>query len=332
MQVRDPGFWLPKEFSSIYQDEDSLNALIYEGVGGKAIVRPPGLSDAPGAVCGAGVFAVCAGIIFAVNKKTWLKPIALAFAFLGAAAIFYSLVRSAALIAVAMVIIYMILQALRGRAVVALSITGLLVAVVAAAYFYTLIAGGEAISERFGSLFEEDPATVYYENRGNQVEFGFAEQLPHYPFGAGLGRYGMINYYFGDPVSLNAPQIWVEIQWNAWVIDGGLILLLLYPIAILVSFYEQIKIAFTHPDQEVRELACIVIAINSAAAALCFSYIVFMSPGGIQFWFLSGAIHSVAYNTGSQGKFQKIKKVLFNSQPTVSDAHPNEIAYKPSQL
>src|SRR5206468_10417086 len=51
MQVYDPDRWLPKEYSSIVMDTYG-EALNYIGPNGERIVRPPGLSDSPGAVCG----------------------------------------------------------------------------------------------------------------------------------------------------------------------------------------------------------------------------------------------------------------------------------------
>src|SRR6185295_15028926 len=108
-------------------------------------------------------------------------------------------------------------------------------AIIASAFIYAYILGGENILLRFLTIVKDDPGTFYYQNRGNQVEQAFLEYLPKYPLGAGLGRWGMMNYYFGDTYNLASPPIWVEIQWPAWIVDGGYFFLITYPIAIIVT-------------------------------------------------------------------------------------------------
>ncbi|MFZ1105362.1 MAG: hypothetical protein WAN86_21335, partial [Hyphomicrobiaceae bacterium] len=90
-----------------------------------------------------------------------------------------------------------------------------------------LALGGETILARFSTIFDENPGDLYYDSRGNQVLHAFVGLLLEYPLGAGLGRWGMMYSYFGDPNNVLAPPIWAEIQWPAWIIDGGLIMLLL---------------------------------------------------------------------------------------------------------
>ena len=46
------------------------------------------------------------------------------------------------------------------------------------------------------------------------------ELLDQYRFGAGLGRTGMLSYYFGDSGSASR-GLFAEVQPNAWMIDGG---------------------------------------------------------------------------------------------------------------
>ena len=45
--------------------------------------------------------------------------------------------------------------------------------------------------------------------------------------GAGLGRWGMMRYYFGNPWSRHSAALWAELQFPAWILDGGIILTVL---------------------------------------------------------------------------------------------------------
>ena len=56
--------------------------------------------------------------------------------------------------------------------------------------------------------------------------------LYEYPLGAGLGRWGMAAGYFG---TAGAPGLWAEIQITGWMIDGGVIMIVVYGGAIVMS-------------------------------------------------------------------------------------------------
>src|SRR5262249_25799823 len=71
MQVRDPDRWMPSEYSSVTTTSKfGLDSVSYKGAGGQTIIRPPGLGDAPGAVAGAGVFALFLGLAFIAIGRT----------------------------------------------------------------------------------------------------------------------------------------------------------------------------------------------------------------------------------------------------------------------
>ena len=269
--------------------------MIYEGANGNIIIRPPGLGDAPGAVAGPAVFALYLGIVFVVSERAWWKKgVSLVFAWLGAQALFLTLVRSSFLIALGMLALFFVIQVSRRRFAQAGALILISMAAITLAFIQSSATGGENLVDRFKTITEEDPMSFYYENRGNQVADGFATLLPQYPLGAGLGRWGMINNYFGNPANAASPPLWVEIQWPAWIVDGGILLLILYPLALLAAMWQQWRTAFRHPAENVRQLGSVILAANAGLLALCFSYPVFVSPAGIQFWFLAGAVHGVA--------------------------------------
>jgi hypothetical protein len=303
MQVHNPGVWMPREFSSVIMGSDyGLDALTYEGANGQMVIRPPGLGDSPGAVCGPAVFALYFGLVFAVMEKVWWKKIfAAVLASLGAAAIFLTLVRTSFLISVGMVVVYVLIQIGQGQAKRAGSMLVVGFIAITAAFVHSTSVGGDSVVNRFHTIVEDSPTDFYMENRGGQVADGFVNLLPQYPLGAGLGRWGMMRGYFGNEENANSPSIWVEIQFPAWIVDGGIILLVLYMGALLVAIKYMADLTFRHPDERVRTLAGIILAGNAGLIAHCFSYPVFLSPIGMQFWFLVGALHGIA-KPGAQTK------------------------------
>ena len=151
--------------------------------------------------------------------------------------------------------------------------------------------GGESISTRFSTLVAEDPRELYYKSRGQSVEYAFNNLLVEYPLGAGLARWGMMNYYFGDPRQLDAPAVFAEVQPNAWLLDGGLFLLVFYGIALITTAVYDLKLVRTLANREDRLWASAVIAANFGTLALVFSFVPFGTAAGMQFWFLEGGLH-----------------------------------------
>ena len=68
LQVYDPDRWMPRELSSsITSNPTAMQIATYIGPDGRRIIRPPGLFDTPGAVCGAGTVAALLGLVFALR-------------------------------------------------------------------------------------------------------------------------------------------------------------------------------------------------------------------------------------------------------------------------
>lgn len=295
LQVYDPARWMPAEFSSMFANSQfGLATVSYKGPDGQTIIRPPGLGDAPGAVAGAGILALFLGLVIAGRSRSFsTKSSALALAAFGGAAVFLTLVRSSFLIGLVMIACFIILQIRQGRVGTAVSTSLLCVGVIAVAFIGAFTLGGESISSRFSTILDANPVDFYADNRGNQVYYAFFEQLPEYPLGAGLGRWGMMYAYFGDPTNLFSPPIWAEIQWPAWIVDGGIILVLLSGAALLITLRHGVFHAVRFGDANMRSLSAIVVSVLCGLFALSFSYPVFASTTGIQFWFLAGSLHGV---------------------------------------
>jgi hypothetical protein len=58
------------------------------------------------------------------------------------------------------------------------------------------------------------------------LKITFRKLLFEYPLGCGVGRWGMMTYYFGRFDANPNPAVFVEIQPTGWLFDGGIPLLL----------------------------------------------------------------------------------------------------------
>jgi hypothetical protein len=292
LQVYDPAQWMPKELSFQYaKGSTGLSIATYVGAGGREIVRPPGLFDTPGAVCGAGPIAALLGLIFVFESSAWWKrAAALLFAWAGISVIYLSQVRTSLVITIGMAAIYVIIVARDGQMRKAMAFGGLTAAIVVLGFTVSTLLGGESIEERFFTLLGDDPATLYFESRGNQIHYGFATLAADYPFGAGLARWGMMRGYFGDPSNLDSSALWAEVQPNAWLLDGGYFLLVLYSIAVVAAAAYQLKLVRALYYSDDRSWAAAVVAANIGTLALVFTFVPFNCQVGLQYWFLEGAL------------------------------------------
>ena len=293
LQVYDPDRWMPRELSFVYTEgSDARAAATYMGPNGRPIIRPPGLFDTPGAVCGPGTLAALLGLVFALEPFPWWKrAAALTFSFAGISAIYLSHVRANFVVTIGMMVIYAGLLSTQRQKTRAAAFTMTSVGLVAFGLSAATLLGGESIQQRFSSLLEEDPRTVYYKNRGEQVEYAFNKLIGDYPFGAGLARWGMMRGYFGDPAHFDSTELWAEIQPNAWIMDGGIFLLGLYGVALLVTVGYEWRLIRMIRDPDDKLWATAIVAANCGTLALLFTFVPFATQVGLQFWFLEGALH-----------------------------------------
>lgn len=300
LQVYDPQRFLPAEFSRLVtMSSIGLGPVTYRGADGQLIVRPPGLFDTPGAVAGAGLYAALLGLVFAATRfRRWQRAICLLLALSGFAAIFLSQVRVSAVAVAGSTIVYGLVVAYQGRKRTAATFAGIAAASVIGALALAVALGGTSISARLSTLFTSDPVKVYYTARGGQLALAFTDTLFQFPFGAGLGRWGMVTLYFGNP-TLDAPALWAEIQLAGWMIDGGIILVVLYAAALAAAALFELRIATRDPDPVLRASAAAVFAANIGTLALIFSFTPFVTQAGVQYWFLTGALFGVVRGTRS---------------------------------
>jgi hypothetical protein len=304
LQVYDPKTWMPKElttqdFSGVVQirtmPSSGVKVLSYKGKEGENVVRPPGLFDSPGAVAGPGMFAGLIGLAFFVAVHgVWKKVAALFLALMGVSVIYLTQVRTSLVVLLGMVFVYFWALLVIKKAGQAASLLGASAALILSAFSLALFLGGGSILDRFATLWVKNPADVYYASRGEQLESGVTKFLVDYPFGAGLARWGMMRHYFGNPWNLNSSPIWAEVQFPAWILDGGFVLLVLYSLAIIASLRQAVMLVLRAPSDRIRSVAALVLAVNAGTAALTFSFTPFTTQLGLQYWLLCGALHGAA--------------------------------------
>lgn len=294
LQVYDPDHFMPRELSKIVTDY--LEAIpTYIGPDGRQMVRPTGLSDNPGAVCAPAAVAALLGMIFFVRPIWWLpRALSLLAAMVSVAAIFLSHVRTSILVMCGTCLVFATMLYLRGRRLRAFGFVGAGVGVLALALFSAQQLAGDSVLDRFLTLFEADPMMVYYQaGRGGQIEYMFRAQLSEYPLGAGLARWGMMRFYFGDEGNEKSPPIWAELQWPAWMLDGGLVVLVLYSVVLIRNTWNEGRACIQLKHSSMADYASMIFATNMGVIALVFGYTPFTTQIGIQYWFLAGLLHGV---------------------------------------
>jgi hypothetical protein len=252
-----------------------------------------GLTDTPGGAAYSGFYALIFGLGFLFTKRDpVLKTISLASALLGITCIALTQVRvflglsGVFLLGLAFVFAR---QAQHARLLRMLVVGG---GVFAAALLWALTIGGEDIRERLGTFLQGTPfTTVYAETRGQFLKQTLQE-LKIYPWGAGLGRWGMVSYY----AKATSKSLWVEIQWTGWLYDGGIPLILAYSATLLVALFTALKVALTRRLRDAREIrlwGALFFAYNLGIIAATFVFPPFMGQVGTEFWLFNAGLYSV---------------------------------------
>ncbi|MFY2564145.1 hypothetical protein ACN469_41525 [Corallococcus terminator] len=294
LQVYFPGRFQPAVSSAVQSQGDSyLRSFEFETASGERVYRPMGLTDIPGGASTGAFYAVLLGSGFLLSSRRGLtRGLSLGGILLGLLCLYLCQVRAMALMLGVCLVAMAFMLALTGRVA---RLAKLLAVVGMSAVFtfgWAVAVGGDAVQSRWDSLFAARPEEVYRSNRGYFLEGTFELLLPEYPLGAGLGRYGMANAYFGDNSDPAHPPLWAEIQWTAWVYDGGALVMMLYPLGLLATMAWVFRMARRREDRgdEFWLWGSVIFAYNLGALALTFSYAFFMSQMGMEFWLLNAAL------------------------------------------
>lgn len=292
LQVYYPETFMPPEFSrlALQMNADIVGSLTYIGADGREIVRPPGLSDIPGGAAISATIATLLGFAFATRAQAAHRRrlLFIAASIVGLTVVYLTQVRSMLVMICICMIAAGVVRLRHGRVAHTAWIAGSAAAVVIASFTWAVAVGGESIAERFQSILDVGVVQSYQENRGIFLTYTLQELLYEYPFGAGIGRWGMMAAYFGEPTNWQYPALWAEIQLTGWLYDGGLLLWICYAGAITAATYHTYRIAgasHTH----LSELATMVLTVQVLIIGLCFTGAVFNTQMGIVFWLLSAS-------------------------------------------
>jgi len=298
LQVYYPDRFLPPEFSALGRalNPEFVNALTYIGADGRSIIRPPGLSDLPGGAAISGLTSMVLGVGLAVHgdRTRIVRALSFGAAAVGMTALYLTQVRSLTLMAVLSVLMFAAVRLRQGRIVQGgwIAIAG--VGLVAASFMWAATLGGEALFERFSSLKETGFFTTFQKNRGLFLQYTLDELLFKYPWGAGLGRWGMMQVYFGDASMWQALPIHVEIQMTGWLLDGGVLMWVLYGGALLSALRFGYLLAIRGVSESFQYFATIVLSLQLTIVGLCLAGPVFNTQLGIEFWTVTGALYGAA--------------------------------------
>jgi hypothetical protein len=308
-------FWLYSSLSSIFgvlqasfpgQFQPSISTLIRPDkvlaiklASGEWVARPMGLTDIPGGAASSGLYASLLGLGFTLGRPfRFARAFGVISMIAGMVCIYLCQIRAMVVMLAICTTVLIGMFAVSGRlSRLAFALTlGVGMAVVG--FYFAFALGGEMVTSRLATLVEGDPGTVYGRNRGHFLEHAFFELLPEYPLGAGLGRWGMMNQYFGAPED----SIWTEVQWGGWILDGGIFMVVVYPAAVIAMLAAVVRITINSRGSDFGLWAAVVVAYGVGTLALTFSYPVFLSTGGIEFWLITAvAIQAARHRAGAVG-------------------------------
>jgi hypothetical protein len=295
LQVYFPQRFLPPEFSVLARslNPEVIHAMTYTGADGREIVRPPGLSDMPAGAAVAGMMTMVLGLALAIGRgQRWLlRACCLVLAAAGMTALYLTHVRSLTLVAAASVAVFAVVRFRQGRTFEGALTLGIGVALVVGGYVWALAVGGDAVSDRFSGLASHDVVRVFQDQRGAFIRYTLSELIYQFPLGAGLGRWGMMHVYFGDPTFWQSPPIHVEVQLTGWLLDGGVPLWFLYGGALFVAVLFSYRAAIAARTRALQDTATTMLCLQLTIICLCLTGPVFNTQLGIVFWAITGALY-----------------------------------------
>lgn len=288
LQIFFPDQFMPAEFSrqALLMNKELVSSLSYVAADGSVIVRPPGLTDLPGGACAACANTALLGVLLGFQQRAQILRRVLCLAVAGAALVtlYLTQVRSMFLMtAVGYIAMCALLMRQRRYAQSGL-LMGVGFVLLAVAFSLAFSIGGDTVYNRYHSLVEDDFAKTLYASRGIFLEHTFTQLIYDFPFGAGVGRWGMMNFYFARYDADPSPGIWVEIQPTGWLVDGGIPLLVAYTLAIAVAMWQLFRL--TNPDLGGRLAypAAVVFCMNIFMIGQSYAGPSFNSTSGMQFW------------------------------------------------
>jgi hypothetical protein len=294
LQVYYPQTFMPPEFSrlALRLNADIVGSLTYIGADGREIVRPPGLSDLPGGAAVSATITALLGFAFATRSRTThqLRLYFIGAAVIGLTVVYLTHVRSMLVMICVCMLASGAVRLRQGRVAHSVWVVGSSAALVIASFIWAVAVGGDSVVDRFQSMLDVGVVQSYRDNRGLFLTYTLQELLYEYPFGAGVGRWGMMSTYFGDATNWQFPALWAEIQLTGWLYDGGVLLWVFYAGAIATAVRYTYTIAGSS-ETHLSDLATMVLSVQVLVIGLCFTGPVFNTQMGIVFWLLSASVY-----------------------------------------
>jgi hypothetical protein len=298
LQIYFPDTFLPASFSA-GASESWLRSLTFLSPSGRMLVRPPGLSDLPGGAAIAGSLTAILGLAFSSLRDTriWVRLVCFAAALSGISVLYLTQVRSLALLtllALALLGGFGIRQPrLWNRGWMASAA----VLLVLGSFCWAVAAGGDKVRRRFVDMSDQGVVESYDASRGWFWRYTFGEGLLDYPLGAGLGRWGMMNSYFGADRP-DSPVLWAEIQLQGWLYDGGVPLWLLYGGALAASLLFTYRLAGSANYGPLIPLgAALIFCVNTIITGSGLTGPSFNTTLGLEYWLLLALLYGAARRT-----------------------------------
>jgi hypothetical protein len=290
---------------------------------GTHILRPFGLTDVPGGAAAGGLNAIILGAGMLLTDKRFSTFLTAAAGMLiGVFIIFLSQLRVELVMAGICAVVLLVALLRQAELKSALVIGGLFLGVAITGSIWAFSVGGTQTMDRFSTLTADNPAAVYSANRGFFLDNLFQSDLTTYPLGAGLGRWGMMNFYFGDKET----QLYSEIMWTSWLYDGGIPLILLYLCAFGAAFWVCWKLAMSRSG-EIGLWSAVIFAYNAAILAGTFVFPVFAVQAGLEAWLINACLFSAAL--GSTRRV--VRSIAAQDAPSAIPQFRKMIGWSPSR-
>jgi hypothetical protein len=294
LQVYYPETFLPGQFSTLalQLSPEFVHQLSYEGAGDRVIVRPPGLSDLPGGAAIAATIASVLAFEFAMRpaERWWIRPLYLGAVVVAITCLYLTQVRSMLLMSVGAMFVVALIRLRQGRIVQSGWVAGSAAALVFGSFIWAVTVGGSVVEERFQDIVDSGLYETYKGNRGLFLDYTIQELPFVYPFGAGLGRWGMMSVYFRDPQAWQRPTVHAEIQPTGWLYDGGILMWVFYGGALFVCMRYSYRLA-TSGTGAFSDFATMVFTVQLLIAGLCLTGPVFNTQIGLLFWLLTAILY-----------------------------------------
>jgi hypothetical protein len=258
---------------------------------GRKVIRPMGLTDVPGGAGNGGVNAIILGSGLLLTETNLIFRALLVAGMVGGLFCIFLVQERTSLIVVCLTTTTLAIVLARRKAIGRLlTLLSVAAAVTVVGTTVAFAVGGDAVVKRFATLTADNPTNVFQANRGQFLDELLHDDIYKYPFGAGLGHWGMLNGYFGSP----AHGLWAEMLWQALDYDGGVPLMLVYVGIFALLLRASWQVAIVDPSSEVGTWAGVVVGYNLAAIGASFVFPIMVIQAGLEVVLLNACLYAVS--------------------------------------